>query len=101
MSKVLRIATSFALLLSFQYAHAVPSFARQTGLSCNVCHSNPPALTAFGRDFQLKGYVLKDLTAADKVGTTPELQLSKNIPISFLILLSEDLWNSTLFKDAS
>ena len=94
MSKVLRIATSFALLLSFQYAHAVPSFARQTGLSCNVCHSNPPALTAFGRDFKLKGYVLKDLTAADKVGTTPALQLSKNIPISFLILLSDTSFQS-------
>jgi len=72
----------------WQNAYAVPSFARQTGLSCNVCHSNPPELTAFGRNFKLKGYVLADTTATDKVGNTKDLLLSKYIPISVMILLS-------------
>ena len=60
MNKMFAIATGCASLLSVPYARAVPSFARQTGLSCNVCHSNAPELTAFGRDFKLRGYVLTD-----------------------------------------
>jgi hypothetical protein len=71
-----------------EHAYAVPSFARQTGLSCNVCHSNPPELTAFGRNFKLKGYVLTDMTANDKVGNSKSLLLSKYIPLSAMILIS-------------
>ncbi len=37
-------------------ANAVPSFARQTGLSCDTCHTVFPHLTPFGRDFKLHGY---------------------------------------------
>ena len=89
MTHAVRIAITATLLLGLQRAYAVPSFARQTGLSCNVCHSNAPELTAFGRDFKLRGYVLAaPLTPVDKVGATSELDLSKNIPISFMILLS-------------
>jgi hypothetical protein len=57
---LLRAELTFVLLclLTAGDALAVPSFARQTGLSCNVCHTNPPELTAFGRNFKLKGYVL-------------------------------------------
>jgi hypothetical protein len=43
--------------LSVQNAQAVPSFKRQTGLSCTVCHTVFPELTAFGRAFKLQGYV--------------------------------------------
>ncbi len=88
MRKILSIAAGFVLLLVVEHAHAVPSFARQTGLSCNVCHSSPPELTAFGRDFKLRGYILSDMTASDKVGTSKSLLLSKNIPLSFMVLLS-------------
>jgi hypothetical protein len=96
MTKLSSIAAALALLLSVGTAHAVPSFARQTGLSCNVCHSNPPQLTAFGRDFKLKGYILSDITASDKVGTSKSLLLSKNIPLSFMLLLSD-----TAFQNAA
>jgi iron:rusticyanin reductase len=37
-------------------ASAVPSFARQTGLACDTCHTVFPHLTPFGRDFKLHGY---------------------------------------------
>jgi hypothetical protein len=39
-------------------ALAVPSFAQQTGLSCQACHVGGfgPQLTPFGRDFKLHGY---------------------------------------------
>lgn len=41
-------------------AHAVPSFARQTGMQCGMCHTAFPQLTPFGREFKLGGYVLSD-----------------------------------------
>jgi hypothetical protein len=37
-------------------AHAVPVFARQTGHNCQACHTSPPELTAYGREFKLNGY---------------------------------------------
>ena len=40
-------------------AHAVPSYSRQTGLSCATCHFAPPELTAFGRKFKLEGYTFR------------------------------------------
>jgi hypothetical protein len=88
---LLRAELTFVLLclLTAGDAFAVPSFARQTGLSCNVCHINPPELTAFGRNFKLKGYVLTDMTDKDKVGNSKDLLLSKYIPLSILILLSD------------
>lgn len=88
MKWLFRLAGFAMFFFMWQNAYAVPSFARQTGLSCNVCHSNPPELTAFGRNFKLKGYVLADTTATDKVGNTKDLLLSKYIPISVMILLS-------------
>ena len=57
MQKVTRVASVLPLLLGAERAQAVPRFARQMGLSCNVCHSNPPELTAFGRNFKLMGMV--------------------------------------------
>lgn len=88
MKWIIRLAGFAMFFFTLQNAHAVPSFARQTGLSCNVCHSNPPELTAFGRNFKLKGYLLTDMTATDKIGNTRDLLLSKYIPISVMILLS-------------
>jgi hypothetical protein len=41
-------------------AHALPSYAQQTGLPCSQCHSIAfgPALTAYGREFKLNAYAL-------------------------------------------
>jgi hypothetical protein len=94
MKRLLLMATPLLVLLSGQRAQAVPSFARQTGLSCNVCHSNPPELTAFGRNFKLKGYVLTDMSPSDKVGNSKTLLLSKYIPLSAMILLSNTSFQS-------
>ena len=38
-------------------AAALPSFARQTGLPCAMCHTVFPELTEYGRQFKLNGYV--------------------------------------------
>jgi len=38
-------------------AHALPSYARQTGQTCAMCHTGLPELTPLGREFKLNGYV--------------------------------------------
>src|ERR1700686_1278823 len=60
---------SFALgalsaLLFANNALAVPSFAQQTGMPCQQCHTVAygPALTDSGRQFKLNGYVFGDNT---------------------------------------
>jgi hypothetical protein len=48
------------ILLTSPGAEAMPSFSRQTGQNCNVCHTQSfgPNLTPFGRDFKLGGYTM-------------------------------------------
>ena len=50
---------ALAVLLSSAPARAVPSFAQQTGMACQQCHTTAygPALTDYGRQFKLNGYV--------------------------------------------
>ena len=50
------IAVALALAVP-RTAKAIPSYSRQTGLSCATCHTVFPHLTPFGRDFKLHGYV--------------------------------------------
>jgi hypothetical protein len=55
----LLVLTSVILLTS-PGVEAMPSFSRQTGQNCNVCHTQSfgPNLTPFGRDFKLGGYTM-------------------------------------------
>jgi hypothetical protein len=52
--------TGFFLILLSGKADAVPSFARQTGMSCMACHTVWPQLTHFGRAFKLDGYTFSN-----------------------------------------
>jgi hypothetical protein len=45
-------------------------------------------LTAFGRMFKLRGYTLSSATTGDRVGNSKDLSLSKLIPVSAMVLLS-------------
>ncbi len=54
-------AVLLLLVCAPRRAAAVPSFSRQTGMSCSFCHTVFPGLTAEGRKFKLLGYV----TSAD------------------------------------
>ena len=60
LAMVLALGTS-VLLLSQQTAQALPSYARQTGMACNLCHTLFPELTAFGRTFKASGYTLSQM----------------------------------------
>jgi hypothetical protein len=51
---------ALVLALASTLAQAVPSFARQTGQPCGMCHVGGfgPQLTDFGIQFKLTGYTL-------------------------------------------
>lgn len=88
MRNALRAFLIICLVLVAHRSSAVPSFARQTGFTCNVCHRNPPELTAFGRNFKLRAFTFSSMKADDKVGTAKDLGLSSRIPVSVMMLLS-------------
>ena len=54
------IPLTSVIILTSPGAEALPSFSRQTGQACNVCHTQSfgPNLTPFGRDFKLGGYTM-------------------------------------------
>lgn len=75
------------LLLSQQTARAVPSYARQTGMSCNLCHTAFPELTQFGRTFKASGYTLSQMKKihSAKSGKLPPLELNDTFPLSVMV----------------
>lgn len=68
-------------------ANAVPSFARQTGLSCEACHTVFPELTHFGRMFKANAYTLTSLPQVQGVTPDKEQRLSLNQlpPLSMMV----------------
>jgi hypothetical protein len=69
---------------------AVPSFARQTGMTCAACHTVFPELTPFGREFKLNGYLIdniKQVTGID-TGDRQTLALNSIPPISVMAQIS-------------
>jgi hypothetical protein len=86
-------------------AHAVPSFARQTGLECVACHLSWLELTTVGRQFKLGGYTLmKPVTSGERPlvsfardGNPPLLPLAGFVQAS----LSHTANTSTAGTDAS
>ena len=74
------------VILAEPNASAVPSYSRQTGLSCSTCHYTPPELTPFGRKFKLEGYsfTTKPTVKEDKKEHNSSLELLEAFPISVL-----------------
>ena len=78
------------LALTATQAAAVPSYARQTGLACEACHTVFPELTPFGRRFKLNGYLtstrqeISDVSAQDR----KNLALSFFAPVSAMVVAS-------------
>jgi len=67
-------------LLKPNSAGAVPSFARQTGLSCTSCHTIPPRLNTYGRIFKMRGYT--DGTAIGDLSVGKGESILKNSPVT-------------------
>jgi hypothetical protein len=71
-------------------ALAVPSFARQTGMACEACHTVFPELTHFGRVFKANGYILSNVKQVQDVSGKKEelLSLGQNVPLSIMAQVS-------------
>jgi hypothetical protein len=74
-------------------AHAIPSYARQTGWSCSVCHTIFPQLTPIGRLFKLGGYTTANLAGMQqlrqKLRRMAPLALDRDPPLSIMIQASD------------
>ena len=81
-------------------AHATPGFARQTGLSCQACHTVFPELTPFGRKFKLNAYVFTNVKQLAPISEQGEkaFALSELPPIS-LQLQGSNTWLSKALPD--
>ena len=55
-SAVIIAAVSVWASVEVRPAEAVPAFARQYDVQCNVCHTRPPRLNSFGEQFHLMGF---------------------------------------------
>jgi hypothetical protein len=71
----------------------IPSYARQTGLSCSACHLAFPQLNSFGRQFKLMAYsLITEGTIGEKSeGGKQKLRLPKISSFSAMAQLS---WSS-------
>jgi hypothetical protein len=91
-----------ALLLVPALAHAVPSFARQTGLDCGNCHLSWLELSSVGREFKLGGYTLMKDVKEER----PWLPMSSDgpppkLPLAAMLQLSATNTNNTAGADQS
>lgn len=79
-------------------AQAVPSFARQTGMACEACHTVYPELNHFGRMFKANGYTLDNLKSVRDVGTRREemLSLTGLPPLSAMVQASSTTLSKAL-----
>jgi hypothetical protein len=68
--------------LSMREAQAVPSFARQTGMSCTTCHTAWPELTPFGRTFKMGGFTFS--AASEKERYRPPVAAMFQASATFL-----------------
>jgi hypothetical protein len=88
--------------IGVQTAQAVPSYARQTGMACEACHTVFPELTHFGRMFKANGYTLDNLKPVRGVAATKSemLALTGLPPISLMVQVS-DTWLKKPLPDIS
>lgn len=85
------LAALLTALLAAPLAQAVPSFARQTGMACEACHTVFPELTHFGRMFKANAYTIDNLKSVRGVSATKQemLDLSGLPPISLMVQVSQ------------
>ncbi|MBE0591717.1 MAG: cytochrome C [Gemmatimonadales bacterium] len=86
---VRRYVRDYGTAARVEGAAEIPSFSRQTGLACNVCHTSFPQLTAFGRDFKLNGYTMATQQKVEaRDSSRAILQLNLIPPVSAMLITS-------------
>jgi hypothetical protein len=81
------VSCTFLLFAIRENALAVPSFARQTGLACNICHTVFPDLTSFGRAFKAGGFTQSEIKKIKSADTRrPDgLEINDVFPVSVMV----------------
>src|SRR6266700_1928164 len=82
------------LLTAGSAANAVPSFARQTGLACQACHTVFPELTPFGRTFKLNGFQIDNLPQIQGITPSKDYELLLN-QVPALSMMFQTSYTST------
>jgi hypothetical protein len=99
------IAAAFCVLASIGWAptaNAVPSFARQTGMACEACHTIYPELNHFGRVFKANGYTLDNLKSVrDITGEKQEMLALTGLPPISLMVQVSGTWLSKQIPDST
>jgi hypothetical protein len=90
LARAARLLAPLLVVLAAPAAQAVPSFARQTGMACEACHTVWPELTHFGRVFKANGYILDNLKQVRGVTAQKEemLSLASLPPLSLMAQVS-------------
>lgn len=85
-SRSVAVAAIILLFAVARPSEAVPSYARQTGMTCQACHTVFPELTPFGRLFKLNGYQIDNLPQVQGITPSrdPTLLLNEIPPLSFM-----------------
>src|ERR1700680_4085139 len=94
LSRLWLVAITVVVVLTWtrSSAYATSGFARQTGLSCEACHTVFPELTPFGRKFKLNGYVF---TNPKQLGPA-QLAVSEFPPLSVQLQASHTTLGKSL-----
>lgn len=81
---------------------AVPSFARQTGMACQACHTVFPELTPFGRLFKLNAYQIDNLPQVQGITASKDYELLLNqVPPLSVMLQTSYTKTKTALPDAA
>jgi hypothetical protein len=74
-----------SIALAGSPAHAIPAFARNYNVSCNLCHDPAPRLNAFGEQFAANGFeFMPGEPARDTIATGDDLlRLLRRIDLAF------------------
>lgn len=77
------------ILAPLSTVKSLPSYSRQTQMSCTACHPSFPELNSFGRQFKLNGYTLTTASTISDLGDSihprTRLNLLSNLPLSVMI----------------
>ena len=77
-------------------AEAIPAFARQFDLQCNVCHTRPPRLNSFGEQVHLMGFQVPSAARSEGlIGSLREDGPVKTLIDSLALRMSGGLFEST------
>src|SRR5262245_64997870 len=83
-------------------ANATPGFARQTGLSCQACHTSFPELTPCGRRFKMNAYVFSNVRQIEVTTERGEKTLSlSDLPPLSVMLQGSNTWLAKAIPDTN